>query len=163
MGAGVGAAGQFGVGMPGAEVYGLDCEFEIESDAVGNGSLTMRSGWVQIENRWHEVLVPQGATVRLHAAAPLGTPRDLGASAAFLVALDAIDACRGDVDLRGADVRRLIAASRREDAISLLSLLQRHPRLAEGPLFEHTARLLPAAPTVDRAEVIVERTHALAP
>lgn len=158
--------GQFGVGMPGAEVYDLGCEFEIESDAAGNGILTVRSGWVQIENRWHEVLVPQGATVRLHGDAPPGTARDLGASAAFRAALDAIDAIDargGDVDPRGAEVQRLIAASRREDAISLLSLLQRHPRIAEGPLFEHTARLLPTAATVDRAEVIAGRTHALAP
>lgn len=158
--------GQFGVGTPGAEVYDLGCEFEIQSDAAGNGALTVHSGWVQVENRWHEVLVPQGAMVRLRGAAAPGTPRDLGASAAFVAALDAIDAVEarhGDVDPHGADMRRLIAAARREDAISLLSLLQRHPHLAEGPLFAHTARLLPTASVVDRAEVAAGRTHALTP
>lgn len=153
--------GQFGVGIPGADVLDLGCEFVVDSDAAGNGSLTVRSGWVQVEDGWREVLVPEGTTVRLHAGAAPGTPRDLGATPAFVAALDAIDAAEGDVDPSGTQVRSLIAASRPKDAISLVSLLQHSPRLAAGPLFDRTAQLLPGAAPVSRTRVLARDADAL--
>ena len=138
--------GQLGVDVPGADILDLGCEFLLEVDADGNGSLAVRSGWVQIETRRREVLVPQGTRVRLRANGDAGTPYDSGAGAEFVKALDAIDARGGDVDARGDEVRRLVAASRPQDAISLLSLLQAHPSLADGPLFGRMAGLLPQIP-----------------
>ena len=138
--------GQLGVGVPGAEVLDLGCEFLLQVDAYGNGSLAVRSGWVQVDNRRRDVLVPQGARVRLRADGDVGTPYDTGASASFVAALAAIDARDGDVDARGGEVRRLVAASRPQDAISLLSLLQAYPLLADGPLFGRMAQLLPQVP-----------------
>jgi len=138
--------GQFGVGVPGADVFDLGCEFLLQIDAQGNGSLDVRSGWVQIETRRREVLVPQGARVHLHADGDAGTPHATDASAAFVAALDAIDARDGDVDVDGDEVRRLISASRPRDAIALLSLLQAYPQLGEGPLFERMVQVLPDVP-----------------
>ena len=63
--------------------------------------------------------------------------------ATFRAALERIDARDGDVDAEGEEVRNLLAASRPQDAISLLVLLRDYPRLAEGPMFDRLAHLLP--------------------
>lgn len=135
--------GQFGVGVAGADVIDLGCEFLLKVDVDGNGSLSVLSGWVQVDNLRREVLVPQGTRVSIHGDGAAGTPHAHSASPAFIAALERIDARDGDVDADGEDVRRLLAASRPQDAISLLVLLRDYPRLAEGPMFERLAQLLP--------------------
>ena len=135
--------GQFGVGVAGAEVIDLGCEFLLKVDADGNGSLSVLSGWVQVENLRREVLVPQGTRVRVNGDGAAGTPHAFSANDAFVAALEAIDVRNGAVDADGEEVRRLIAASRQQDAISLLVLLRDYPQLAEGPMFERLASLLP--------------------
>ena len=82
--------GQFGVGVAGAEVIDLGCEFLLKVDADGNGSLSVLSGWVQVDNLRREVLVPQGARVRIHGDGAAGTPHAHSASAAFIAALEAM-------------------------------------------------------------------------
>lgn len=143
--------GQFGVGVPGAQVIDLGCEFLLETDASGNGRLTVLSGWVQVDNGRREILVPQGARVRMQGGRA-GMPYDLGASDAFVAALDAVEARAGQVAADGDEIRRLIALSRPEDAISLLALLREYPHLGEGPLFDRVARLLPTTPAATRAD-----------
>lgn len=135
--------GQFGVGVAGAEVIDLGCEFLLKVDADGSGSLSVLSGWVQVDNLRREVLVPQGTRVRINGDGAAGTPHAFSATPAFVAALEAIDARNGDVGPHGDEVRRLLAASRPQDAISLLVLLRDYPRLAEGPMFERLAALLP--------------------
>lgn len=152
--------GQFGVGLDGMDVLDLGCEFLLDVDARGTGTLTVLSGWVQVDNLQREVLVPQNARVRLRGSRLAGTPYDLRASAGFVAALDRIDARDGRVDADGAEVRSLVAAARPGDAISLLSLLQAYPWLADGPLFERMAQLLPQVPA-SRAAWAADRTAQL--
>lgn len=142
--------GQFAVDVAGADVIDMGCEFLLEVDADGNGSLSVLSGWVQVDNLRREVLVPEGTRVRLHGDGAAGTPHAHDAGAEFVAALAAIDARPGMVDADGAEVRRLLAAARPQDAISLLALLRDQPRLAEGPLFDRLAQLLPTAPAPTR-------------
>lgn len=143
--------GQFGVGVEGVQVLDLGCEFLLQVDADGDGRLTVRSGWVLVDNLRREVLVPEGTTVRLHGAGSSGTPHDLGAGVGFVSALDAIDAREGGVDPHGDEVRALLAAARAQDAISLLSLLQAYPRLGDGPMFERMQQLMPGVPASRQA------------
>ena len=135
--------GQFAVDVPGADVIDMGCEFLLEVDADGNGSLSVLSGWVQVDNPGREVLAPEGTRVRVNGDGAAGTPRAFAASPAFVAALDAIDARDGAVAPDGPEVGRLLAASRAGDAISLLVLLRDYPHLAEGPMFERLATLLP--------------------
>jgi hypothetical protein len=135
--------GQFGVGVAGADVIDLGCEFLLKVDADGNGSLSVLSGWVQVDNLRREVLVPQGTRVRVNGDGAAGTPHAFSASPAFVAALEIIDARNGAVDPHGDEIRRLLAESRPQDAISLLVLLRDYPQLAEGPLFERLTNLLP--------------------
>ena len=142
--------GQFGVGVAGAEVIDLGCEFLLKVDAEGNGSLSVLSGWVQVDNLRREVQVPQGTRVNVNGDGAAGTPYSQSASPAFIAALEAIDACDGAVDAHGQEVQRLLAATRQQDAISLLVLLRDYPQLADGPMFERLAQLLPITPRATR-------------
>lgn len=154
---------QFGMTLPGAELWDLGCEFVVRSDASGNGMLIVRSGWVLLDDGIGEVLVPQGGQVRLAAGAPVGTPHDLGASADFVAALREVDARAATIDASDPAVLRLVRQARAEDAISLLSLLQRQPRLAQGPLFDRLREALPQAGVVTRAAVVRGERAALQP
>ena len=80
------------------------------------------------------VLVPQGAQVVLYAEGP-GTPHANDAAPAFVAALAAIDRGSANLAADADSVRQLVALSRREDAITLLSLLSRYPQLRDGPVF----------------------------
>ena len=143
--------GAFGVGVPSGEALDLGCEFTIRTDARGDGHLHVQSGWVQFDNASAEVLVPQGAQVALYAEGP-GTPHVNDAAPALVAALAAIDraAMAGATGPAVADadsVRQIVALARREDAITLLSLLSRYPHLRDGAVFDRLAELLPAGVT----------------
>ena len=151
--------GSFGVGVPSGEALDMGCEFLIRTDAHGNGHLQVSSGWVQFENAGAEIFVPQGAQVVLYAHGP-GTPYVNDAAPAFITALEAIDRAGGRIADAGV-VQQLLAASRREDAITLLSLLSRYPPLRDGPVFDRAAALLP--PGVTREALAEQGPTALNP
>lgn len=153
---------QFGVRAAGFEMLDLGCEFVVDTDASGNGHLHVHSGWVLVESAGEEALVPMGARVDLVAGRAPGTPYDQGASAAFVAALRAIDAAGMTITADGAEMTRLLAAARREDAISLLSLLSRRPTFAAGPLYERLHRTFPDA-AVDREAIATDPFRALEP
>lgn len=155
--------GAFGVATPASDVFDLGCEFVLRAGSDGSGSLTVRSGWVLVDNRWQEVLVPQGARVDFGAGGRPGTPYDLGASEPFRAALRALDAQGRDADPAGAVMQALLAESRPQDAISLVSLLHAQPELAEGPLYDRLQQLMPADALVTRAALRERGAHALSP
>ncbi len=155
--------GAFGVSTPAGDVFDLGCEFLLQANDDGSGSLTVRSGWVQVENGWREVLVPEGARVEFAARGKPGIPYDLGASPAFVAALRELHAQGGGADPEGAVARALVAASRPQDAISLLYLLQFHPSLVDGPVFDRMAELMPAEARVNREDLRARGRDALAP
>lgn len=149
--------GSFGVAVPAGAAYDLGCEFLISTDAAGSGQLQVRSGWVLFERADIEVLVPQGAQSELQPQRAPGTPYASDAAPAFVAALREIDAGQG-VD---AAVDRLLAATRPQDAITLVSLLARYPQLREGAVFDRAATLLPTG--VTRADLAAHGAHALNP
>ena len=155
--------GAFGVSTPAGEVFDRGCEFVLEARADGSGSLRVRSGWVQVDTPWGEVLVPQGARVEMLARGRPGIPHDDGASPAFVAALRDLHAAGRASEADGVQVRALLEAARREDAISLLYLLQFHPHLAGGPVFDRLARDMPSDVPVSRDDVRRRGLQALSP
>lgn len=155
--------GAFGVATAAGEVLDLGCEFVMEAREDGSGALAVRSGWVQVDNGRREVLVPQGARVAFGAGGRAGTPYDEGASRGFVEALRAIDALPDGAVPDPAAVRALVDASRPADAISLLSLLQARPALADGPVFDRLSALMPPQAWVTRAAIRAQGARALSP
>lgn len=138
--------GSFGVGVPSGEAIDMGCEFLIRTDARGDGHLQVRSGWVQFEDAEAEIFVPQGARVVLRSSG-VGTPYANDAAPEFIAALDVIDREGMHIAADAPAVRQLLGAARREDAITLLSLLSRYPQLRDGPVFDRLGVLLPAGVT----------------
>ena len=155
--------GAFGVRLPRTEVLDMGCEFTLDIAASGAGALIVRSGWVLAGNGDGEVLVPQGAMVRLGADGAAGTPYDLGAHAGFVATLAQLDAQRGAPSADDVRLHYLLAQARPQDAISLLSLLQRHPSLARGPLYDRLRTILVDAPAPSREAVLRGTADALDP
>lgn len=155
--------GAFGVATPSGDVLDLGCEFILHANADGSGALAVRSGWVQVDNAWREVLVPQGARVEFAAPGRPGTPYDEGASAVFVAALRALDAQDPTDAPDAAAARALAAAARPQDAISLLSLLRTRPQLADGPVFDRMSAMMPTEATVSRAAVRAQLPNATEP
>lgn len=155
--------GHFGLRLPGVHALDMGCEFTARSDADGNGELHVRSGWVQVQARGREVMVPEGARVTLLSGRGAGTPHDVHASPAFLAALAAIDAGDPSLAPSAPQLESLLAHARAQDAISLLTLLSQHPELARGPLFDWLSRTLPTATPVRREDVLIRPVPALEP
>lgn len=155
--------GSFGIATPAGDVFDLGCEFVLDAGPQGSGSLTVRSGWVQVDTPWREVLVPQGARVDFARGGRPGIPYDQDASAVFVAALHAIDTDPSQQAPASAVLASLIEHARPQDAISLLSLLQAHPALADGPVFDRLSALLPADARVTRAGIRASGASALSP
>jgi hypothetical protein len=155
--------GAFGVSTPAGEVFDLGCEFVLQANEDGSGALTVRSGWVQIESAWREVLVPEGARLEFGARGEPGIPYDLGASPAFVAALQDLHAQGRRAEPDGAAVHALLAASRPQDAISLLYLLQFHPPLAGGPVYDRMVEIMPPEARVSRDDLRLRGAAALSP
>lgn len=135
----------FGMSLARSELWDLGCEFTVRVDARGDGDVVVHSGWVQFDDGTAETLVPQGTRVRLSNGAPTGVARDLGATPEFLSALLEVEAHAAAMRADDPRLARVVAAARPQDAITLVSLAQRHPRLIAGPLRDGIRRLLPHA------------------
>jgi len=153
--------GAFGVATPAGEFFDLGCEFLLYAEADGSGSLSVASGWVQIDTAWREVLVPQGTRVEFGAQGRPGTPYASDADPQFVQALRRIDGGAGPP--QPADVRLLAEHARTQDAITLLTLLQQYPALADGPVFDRLGRIMPADARVTRAGARSGDWRALSP
>lgn len=144
--------GQFGVATPRGDVIDLGCEFVVRAQEDGSGSVTVQSGWVQWDNGWSEVLVPQGARLDIAAGGRPGTPYDLRSSAGFRQALRAVDQTRR-ISARDPRIVALAAQAQAQDALSLLVLLRQHPQLLDGPVYERLAELMPANAPLSREQI----------
>jgi ferric-dicitrate binding protein FerR (iron transport regulator) len=152
--------GHFGISVGNARAVDLGCEFDLRIGTDGRGYLRVHSGWVQLEGA-RESAVPQGAAALIDPVHGPGTPYRVDAATRFKHWVGTIDARIGAVDAHGPEVSALIATSESADAITFVSLLQRYPHLAQGPLFDHTRSIFPQASAPDRTLVAAGSTTAL--
>ena len=107
----------FAVATPGAHVTDLGCEYTLDVDETGAGSIVVRTGKVELESgTGGVVVVPQGARARLLAGRRAGLPLLDGAAPA----LDG--AAREFEQGRPGGLEAVLAAATAEDAITLASL-----------------------------------------
>lgn len=136
--------GYFGVDAGAAEVVDLGCDFDVWKGADGRGRVYVRSGWVAYRLGAQEVLLPSGFAMEFDARRA-STPLRPEAPPAFVQAVRELErALEATADPLAArePAGRVAAAAADTDAFTLLSLLTRHPALADGPLYARLARAL---------------------
>jgi hypothetical protein len=143
--------GRFAVETPSAVALDLGCSYTLEVDGQGAGRLSVVSGWVGLDSRGMESLVPQGASCLLTESGP-GTPHFDDAPTAFVDAVSRIDA-RGDAALLE-DVRAAVKSARARDAFTLWHLLQRLSPAGAAVVCDRLVVLAPPPPGVTRERVL---------
>jgi hypothetical protein len=139
--------GRFAIRTPAGEVIDLGCVFSLSVSDTGATSLSVRSGWVQLNNPSGEMLVPAGASSHMRAGSRPLVPVYDDATEAFRLAIRSIEAAAGrpgaadfaivDRDARARDVLTLLHLALRSDGGMRSRLLARaavlHPPSGNAP------------------------------
>lgn len=130
--------GYFGITTGASETIDLGCEFEMQRDAQGTGSIHVTSGWVMHAVNGQETLVPAGSTLRFDAERS-GIPFAITATTEFRNAVDQLDLSMARGKRAPAVEARIANDAAVTDRFTLLTLLTRYPTLASGPLYPRLA------------------------
>ncbi len=111
----------FFVETPSATAVDLGCMYTLEVDEDGSGLLRVTSGWVALESKNTESLIPSGAVCKTKKIYGPGTPYFEDASTKFRTALDNFDFSRN----KNAALNTLLNEAREKDALSLWHILSK--------------------------------------
>lgn len=137
----------FFVETPAGTAIDLGCEYTLETDRAGRGLIHVTGGYVEFAWNGTRSIVPLGAYAITRPGRGPGIPYLEDAPAALREALVAFDFEQGGA----AAVRRVLAAARAEDALSLWHLLSRVDAGLRGAVYDRLAALVPPPPGVTRA------------
>ncbi len=137
----------FFVDTPSAVAVDLGCAYTLDVDAHGAGLLRVTLGWVMLEDKGRESMVPAGAACRTRRGAGPGTPYFEDATAQFRQALASFDSGRHDASVR--DV--LLREARLRDSLTLVNLLARVDAGEREPIYDRLTALAPLPDNVTRA------------
>jgi hypothetical protein len=135
----------FGVRTPAGLASDIGCEFVLRYDGH-SGVVRVLSGWVDFDGPMHSALIPGGAVAELREGRGPGTPYYEDASVEFRTALRVVDENYSDE----AALRRLLAAARPRDAMTLLHLYEQESLPDEAVLVDRMLQLAPPPPNVTR-------------
>lgn len=113
----------FFVDTPSAVAADLGCAYTLEVDDEGRGLLRVTTGWVALELKDRESMVPAGAACETRPGVGPGTPYFEDASEEFRRHLEAVDF--GSPTANNSDLKSLLAMSRQRDLLTLWHLLSR--------------------------------------
>jgi hypothetical protein len=130
----------------------LGCKYTLDVDASGAGLLHVTLGWVGLQWKGRESLVPAGAICATRAAQGPGTPYFEGATPEFVRAVSVLDA--GREAERAAAVTMLIDHARPLDAITLWHLLGRLDSASAARIYDRLAVLMPPPAGVPKDRVL---------
>jgi ferric-dicitrate binding protein FerR (iron transport regulator) len=140
----------FIVETPSATAIDLGCAYTLEVDDAGRSILHVTSGWVALERKGLESIVPAGAMCVTEPGKGLGTPYFDDASARFRDALSRLDFKGG-----GAKALSVVLAEAREyDTLTLWHLLPRVHGAERGRVYERLAALIAPPKGVTREGVL---------
>lgn len=131
----------FFVDTPAGTAVDLGCEYRLHCDRNGAGFLNVSQGWVSLEWRGTESLVPAGASCRMRPERGPGSPWFDDASAELVEALERFDASPSP-ELK--DLETVLARSRARDTLTLWHLLSRVEPADRHRVYERMAEF--AAP-----------------
>jgi hypothetical protein len=135
---------QFVVDTPSARAVDLGCEYTLDVDPAGDGLLRVAMGWVAFQFDGHESFIPAGARCVTKKRTGPGIPYYEDAPASLSDGVAAIE--RGDASA----LRRVLAAARPRDGLTLWHLLTRLPAQDRGAIYDRFAELIPLPAGVSR-------------
>lgn len=140
----------FFVDTPSATAIDLGCVYTLEVDDQGGGLLRVTAGWVALDLKGRESIVPAGAVCLTRPGIGPGTPYFEDASPALRSALF-------DFDFRIPSRHHLatiLSESRARDGLTLWHLLPRVESADRAAVYERLAALAPPPPDVTRTGIL---------
>lgn len=140
----------FIVETPSAVAVDLGCSYTLEVDKAGRSILHVTSGWVALELKGRESVVPAGAVCVTEVGKGPGTPYFDDASEKFRQALSRLDFQQG-----GAKALSIVLREAREyDTLTLWHLLSRMRGTERGRVYDRMAELIAPPAGVTREGVM---------
>lgn len=140
----------FLVDTPASTAVDLGCAYRIKTDESGDGVLEVTSGWVSLEWKGRESLVPAGASCRTRSRTGPGTPYFADATETLQQSLAAFDFRGGGADA----VRTILTEARVRDTLTLWHLLSRVDPVERVRVFDRMVELVPLPASVSRDKVL---------
>jgi len=140
----------FFVDTPASTAVDLGCAYRMKTDESGSGLLRVTAGWVALEWKGRESLVPAGASCRTKPRAGPGTPYFSDASEALQEGLASFDFEKG-----GSESLRVIRGEARvRDTLTLWHLLSRVDPDERVRVFDRMVELAPLPQGISREKVL---------
>jgi FecR protein/Putative zinc-finger len=145
----------FFVNTPSGVAEDLGCAYTLEVDDKGNSLLHVTAGWVALQLRDRESVVPAGAACATRPGIGPGTPYFEDASEMFRAALTKLDFEPNDTQWSKASVLDIaLRESRPRDVLTLWYLLPRVNESDRSRVYDRAAELVTPPPGVTRAGVL---------
>jgi len=143
----------FFVDTPSAVAADLGCAYTLEVDDQGASKLRVTSGWVALESKDRESIVPAEASCDTQPGVGPGTPYFDDSSSVFRESLKKVD-FDPDAVARSAALTSMLADARTKDTLTLWHLLARVDGNDRVRVYEKMAALDPPPPGVTRVGVL---------
>ena len=140
----------FFVDTPSATAVDLGCAYTLEVDNSGRSLLHVTSGWVALELKDRESIVPAGALCETRKGTGPGTPYFEDATAKFRDALSKLDFEKETEEALGT----VLTESRERDTLTLWHLLSRLGEQQRSVVYDRLAALNPPPNGVTRDGVL---------
>jgi hypothetical protein len=145
----------FFVDTPSAVAADLGCAYTLEVDDAGGSLLHVTSGWVALQLKDRESMVPAGAACATRPGVGPGTPYFEDSSEIFRKALAKIDFEPQDTEWSKIPALDLVLAeSRPRDTLTLWHLLSRVQGTDRARVYDRMAQLAPPPEGVTREGIL---------
>jgi hypothetical protein len=141
----------FFVDTPSAVAADLGCAYTLEVNREGASLLHVTSGWVALQLKDRESMVPAGAACQTRPGIGPGTPYFEDASEAFRVSLVKFDF---DPVAKTAALQSVLTEARPRDSLTLWHLLSRADGAERLRVYERLATLAPPPASVTRDGIL---------
>jgi hypothetical protein len=145
----------FFVDTPSGVAEDLGCAYTLEVDKAGNSLLRVTMGWVSLQLKDRESVVPAGAACATKSGIGPGTPYFEDASEAFRAALTRVDFDHDSL-IRGnmTPLEIVLSSARVRDSLTLWNLLSRVSGGERDEVYHRLAALVPPPVGVTREGVL---------
>ncbi len=141
----------FVVDTPSGQAVDLGCEYTLKVDRAGNSLLHVTAGFVALEDKGRESIVPAGMMSQTRKGKGVGTPFRPDADAEFRRAVEQFDFAGGG---RRA-LETLLAKAEFYDMITLWHLLSTAPKEDRGGVFDKLAKFVTPPAGVTRDGIVI--------